>query len=180
MAGETVPQGQDISFDEERCRDFLVHELGIEIARSYRYSEGIHEVRRRVKKRFGDDDYVNVMRLFDELLESDDNAAGLGDDGDLWRSWRHEYKLHKVWIEAVALGCTPTQLATDFASAGTDILQDGLEIPGAPRSQAAVASSTALSAKPKKCIPIVIPEPVDVTIEQILQSGVEVRIDAVQ
>lgn len=145
MAGETVPQGQDISFDEERCRDFLVHELGIEIARSYRYSEGIHEVRRRVKKRFGDDDYVNVMRLFDELLESDDNAAGLGDDGDLWRSWRHEYKLHK----------------------------DGLEIPGAPRSQAAVASSTALSAKPKKCIPIVIPEPVDVTIEQILQSGVE-------
>ncbi|KAI9847642.1 MAG: hypothetical protein M1838_000818 [Thelocarpon superellum] len=79
-------------FDEERCRDFFVHELGVEIPRFYRYAEGIHEVRKRILLRYGDMNFGPVMALFRELLEQDDNAAGLGDDGDLWRSWRHDYK----------------------------------------------------------------------------------------
>ncbi|KAI9828089.1 MAG: hypothetical protein M1832_003616 [Thelocarpon impressellum] len=80
-------------YNEEKCRDFLVHELGVEIPRFYRYAEGIHEVQKRIILRYGDENFAKAMGIFTHLLESDDNAAGLGDDGDLWRSWRHDYKL---------------------------------------------------------------------------------------
>lgn len=70
--------------------------LGIEIAREYRYTQGIREVQARVLEAFGEDHYPHAMRLFDDLLQGETNALGLGDEGDLWRSWRHEYQLKKV------------------------------------------------------------------------------------
>ena len=83
-------------YEEEACRDFLVHELGVEIPRFYRYAEGIHEVQKRIILRYGDENFAKAMGIFKQLLELDDNACGLGDDGDLWRSWRHDYKLRGV------------------------------------------------------------------------------------
>ena len=85
-------------YEEEACRDFLVHEIGVEIPRFYRYAEGIEEVRRRILLRYGDVGYAKALGIFTELLERDDNASGLGDDGDLWRSWRHDYKRRGVSI----------------------------------------------------------------------------------
>lgn len=79
-------------FDEEECRDFLAYELGQEIPRFYRYRQGIHEVESRLIQRFGDMNYGKAMAVFHRLLESDDCASGLGDEGDLWRSWRHDFK----------------------------------------------------------------------------------------
>jgi hypothetical protein len=83
-------------FDEEAVRDFLVDELGLEIPRLYRYDQGIHEVYRRLVTRFGDEHFARAMGVFQNLLEGEDNANGLGDDGDLYRSWRHDYKMRKV------------------------------------------------------------------------------------
>jgi hypothetical protein len=86
-------------FDEEAVRDFLVDELGLEIPRLYRYDQGIHEIHRRLITRFGDEHFARAMGIFQNLLEGEDNANGLGDDGDLYRSWRHDYKMRKVsWL----------------------------------------------------------------------------------
>jgi len=83
-------------FDEEAVRDFLVDELGLEIPRLYRYDQGIHEVHRRLITRFGDEHFARAMGVFQDLLENEDNANGLGDDGDLYRSWRYDYRMRKV------------------------------------------------------------------------------------
>ena len=91
-------------YDEEGCRDFLVHELGVEIPRFYRYAEGIHEVQKRIILRYGDHNFAKAMGVFKELLELDDNACGLGDDGDLWRSWRYDYKLRRVSAPRFLIG----------------------------------------------------------------------------
>ncbi|KAI9790891.1 MAG: hypothetical protein M1816_004652 [Peltula sp. TS41687] len=79
-------------FDEDDCREFLAYELGEEIPRLYRYARGIDEVRKRVILRYGDFNYGRAMGIFIQLLESEDCASGLGDTGDHWRSWRHDYK----------------------------------------------------------------------------------------
>ncbi|KAH0562527.1 hypothetical protein GP486_002787 [Trichoglossum hirsutum] len=81
--------------DEEAVRDFLVDELGLEVPRLYRYDQGIHEIHRRLITRFGDEHFARAMGVFQSLLEGEDNANGLGDDGDLYRSWRHDYKMRK-------------------------------------------------------------------------------------
>jgi len=83
------------AYDEESCRDFLVHELGFEIPGFFRYAEGIHEVQKRLILRYGDENIARAMGVFRELLE-DDDASGLGDDGDMWRSWRHDHKYRSV------------------------------------------------------------------------------------
>ena len=86
------------AYEEESCRDFLVDELGVEVARFYRYTEGIHEVQRRVMLRYGEKNYAKAMNNFYDLLEQEDNASGLGDEGDAWRSWRHDYTRRRVRI----------------------------------------------------------------------------------
>ena len=89
------------AYEAESCRDFLVYELGVEVARFYRYTEGIHEVQRRVMLRYGDKNYAKAMNNFYELLELDDNASGLGDEGDAWRSWRHDYSWRRVCLQEI-------------------------------------------------------------------------------
>lgn len=90
-------------YDDESCREFLAYELGEEIARFYRYTEGIHEVQKRLILRYGDENFAKAMSVFHELLELEDNASGLGDDGDFWRSWRHDYKQRRVRIMTTPL-----------------------------------------------------------------------------
>ncbi|KAH0542001.1 hypothetical protein FGG08_003550 [Glutinoglossum americanum] len=94
-------------FDEEAVRDFLVDELGLEIPRLYRYDQGIHEIHRRLITRFGDEHFARAMGVFQSLLEGEDNANGLGDDGDLFRSWRYDYKMRKSWQENLSEPGTP-------------------------------------------------------------------------
>ncbi|KAI9657808.1 MAG: hypothetical protein M1829_006874 [Trizodia sp. TS-e1964] len=97
------PPSESHELLDESCLDFLVHELGLEIPRTYRYAQGIHEVQKRLILRYGDENIARVMDIFNSLLEDENNAAGLGDDGDVWRSWRHDYKMR----------------GTDFANPGT-------------------------------------------------------------
>ena len=100
MAGLTHQDSKDSlqePYDEEAVRDFLTEELG-EIPLNYRYAEGIHEVRKRLILRYGDMNFAKAMNTFQGLLESDDIGAGLGDDADLWRSWRHDHKTRRVSV----------------------------------------------------------------------------------
>lgn len=83
------------AYDDEACRDFLTYELGNEIPTLFRYAEGIHEVQKRLILRYGDENMASAMGVFRELLE-DDDASGLGDEGDIWRSWRHDHKYRSV------------------------------------------------------------------------------------
>ena len=89
------------AYDDDECHDFLVYELGPEVPTFFRYAEGIHEVQKRLILRYGDENMARAMGVFKELLEEDD-ASGLGDDGDLWRSWRHD---HKHWRVSCSNAC---------------------------------------------------------------------------
>ncbi|KZF19393.1 hypothetical protein L228DRAFT_42631 [Xylona heveae TC161] len=92
---DTGEEASNTIFDEEACRDFLTLELGCEIPRYYRYAEGIHEVQKRLILCYGDNYIAEAMGVFYDLLEGEDNASGLGDDGDFWRTWRHDFKLRR-------------------------------------------------------------------------------------
>ena len=83
------------AYGDEDCHDFLTYELAYEIPIVFRYADGIHEVQKRLILRYGDENIARAMGVFQELLE-DDDASGMGDDGDMWRSWRHDYKHRKV------------------------------------------------------------------------------------
>ena len=80
------------NFSDEACRDFIIYELGLEkcLPQLYRYKEGVEEVRKRLMIRFGDTNLGRSMKIFNSILE-DDDATGLGDEGDIWRSWRHSF-----------------------------------------------------------------------------------------
>lgn len=83
------------AYDDEECHDFLSYELAFEIPTVFRYADGIHEVQKRLILRYGDENIARAMGVFKELLEVDD-ASGMGDDGDMWRSWRHDHKHRRV------------------------------------------------------------------------------------
>ncbi|KAI9821937.1 MAG: hypothetical protein M1827_002519 [Pycnora praestabilis] len=80
----------DSLFEEEACRDFL-RELGTVIVRKFTYTAGRDLIHEQLILRYGDANIGDAIGVFKELLE-DDDASGLGDDGDIYRSWRHEYK----------------------------------------------------------------------------------------
>lgn len=83
------------AYDDDSCRDFLVYQLGYEIPSYFRYAEGIQEVHKRLSRHYGEQNIAQAMGVFRELLEHD-AASGLGDDGDMWRSWRHDHKHRNV------------------------------------------------------------------------------------
>ena len=82
----------DEHYSEESCRDFIIYELGhlYGIPQGFRYAQGIDQVRTRLMLRYGDANLDRAMGIFNEILE-DDSTTGLGDEGDVWRSWRHSY-----------------------------------------------------------------------------------------
>ncbi|KAI9679489.1 MAG: hypothetical protein M1817_005511 [Caeruleum heppii] len=118
-------------YDDESCRDFLVHELGLEIPRFYRFNKGIHEVQKRIISRYGDENFGRAMAVFREMLEDADNAWGLGDDGDLWRSWRHDWR----------------QQGLDLANPGTPHFPSMI-LPPMPRSRQAQVPLPSMSSPP--------------------------------
>ena len=82
-------------FDEETCRDFL-YELGLTIPQTRVFEEGIQEVFQQVALRFGPVRVADCLSLFYDLLEDESFAEGRGDEGDIWRSWRHAWKYRNV------------------------------------------------------------------------------------
>lgn len=83
------------TFDEESCRFFL-HDLGKRIVPFYPFSFGMEEVYTSVVDKYGIPDCTDAIAVLQELLEDDQNADGVGDDGDIWRSWRHGWRHRNV------------------------------------------------------------------------------------
>jgi hypothetical protein len=97
---DTEDEPFEDEFSVENIRDFIVARLAPYIPREYRYAEGIHEVRAKIFGQYGAKLYSKAMGIFYDLLESDDTASGHGDDGDVWRSWRHDFKNRKASKQA--------------------------------------------------------------------------------
>ncbi|KAJ9613594.1 hypothetical protein H2200_003536 [Cladophialophora chaetospira] len=83
------------TFDEEECRFFL-REVGERIVPVYPFSFGMEEVYSLILERYGYAGLPDATSVLQDLLESDGTAAGFGDDGDVWRSWRHSWRHRNV------------------------------------------------------------------------------------
>lgn len=83
------------TFDEESCRYFL-RELGQRMVQFYPFSVGIEEVYSQIIDEYGLEGTPDALSVLQELLEDDSAAAGSGDDGDIWRSWRHSWRHRNV------------------------------------------------------------------------------------
>jgi hypothetical protein len=91
-------------FDEECCRYFL-REIGEQIVPFYPFTFGIDEVYTQLLQRYGEDWVADALSVLQDLLEAEDNANGLGDDGDIWRSWRHSWRHRNVCDALFVLAC---------------------------------------------------------------------------
>jgi len=96
-----VPFPQADTFDEETCRYFL-REIGEQIVPFYPFSFGIDEVYTLLLERYGENWVADALSVLHELMEAADNASGLGDDGDIWRSWRHSWRHRNVCVNTFA------------------------------------------------------------------------------
>ena len=83
------------TFDEESCRFFL-QQVAERIVPFYPFSVGIEEVYSLLLEHYGESTIADAMSVLHELLEDQHNASGIGDDGDAWRSWRHEWRHRNV------------------------------------------------------------------------------------
>jgi hypothetical protein len=83
------------SFDEESCRFFL-REVGTRVVRNYPFSYGMEEVHSLIVEEYGEDGIPDVTSLLQEFLEGEEAIAGIGDDGDIWRAWRHHWRYRNV------------------------------------------------------------------------------------
>lgn len=86
------------TFDEESCRFFL-RELGQKVVQFYPFSVGMDEVFSQIVDRYGYEGAADAISVLQELLEDESTAAGAGDDGDIWRSWRHSWRHRNVGFE---------------------------------------------------------------------------------
>lgn len=93
----TSEQEDDSSgeFDEESCRFFL-REVGARVVPYYPFSFGMEEVYSLILEKYGYSGLPDATSVLQELLEDDDSANGFGDDGDIWRSWRHSWRHRNV------------------------------------------------------------------------------------
>ena len=82
-------------FDEEECRFFL-REVGERVVPQYPFSFGMEEVYSLILERYGYGGIPDATSVLSDLLESDSTASGFGDDGDVWRSWRHSWRHRNV------------------------------------------------------------------------------------
>jgi hypothetical protein len=88
-----LPEEEDI-FDEEQCRFFL-REVGCRVAAVYPFRFGIEEAYGIILDKYKRTEVSDVMSVLEDLLENDATSSGLGDDGDIWRSWRFDWK-HRI------------------------------------------------------------------------------------
>ena len=90
-AAPQLPQ----TFDEESCRYFL-REVGERVVPAYPFDYGMEEVHSLILEKYGYEGIADATSVLQDLLEDDDVAAGIGDDGDIWRSWRHHWRRRNV------------------------------------------------------------------------------------
>jgi hypothetical protein len=83
------------SFDEESCRFFL-REVGERVVQCYPFSFGMEEVYSLILERYGYAGLPDATSVLQDLLEDEGTAGGFGDDGDIWRSWRHSWRHRNV------------------------------------------------------------------------------------
>ena len=83
------------TFDEETCRYFL-REVGQRIVPFYPFTVGVEEVYSLILERYGRTHIADALSVLQDLLEDEGNASGAGDDGDIWRSWRHGWRHRAV------------------------------------------------------------------------------------
>lgn len=96
MADSILPWPECLgTFDEESCRYFL-REMGQRIVQFYPFSVGMEEVFTQMVNCYGFDGIADAMSVLQELLEDASAADGTGDDGDIWRSWRHSWRHRNV------------------------------------------------------------------------------------
>ncbi len=95
-AQSTMAASYDLQvFDEESCRYFL-RQVGGRVVPSYPFDYGMEEVYSLILESFGYDGIADAISLLQDLLEDDDVATGIGDDGDIWRSWRYHWRRRNV------------------------------------------------------------------------------------
>jgi hypothetical protein len=82
-------------FDEEQCRSF-VRDLGEQIVGQTEWNEGMQEVYYRLLKEYSFLGISDALSVLQDLLEGDNNASGFGDDSDIWRPWRYNWKHRNV------------------------------------------------------------------------------------
>ncbi|KAK5232791.1 hypothetical protein LTR47_006018 [Exophiala xenobiotica] len=78
-------------FNEESCRYFL-REVGTRVVPFYPFNFGMEEVYSLILEKYGYAGLPDVTSVLQDLLESEGDAGGMGDDGDIWRSWRHSWR----------------------------------------------------------------------------------------
>ena len=83
------------TFDEDSCRFFL-RELGQKVVQFYPFSIGMEEAFSYIVQEYGFEGAPDALGVLQEMLEDDNSAAGAGDDGDIWRSWRHNWRHRNV------------------------------------------------------------------------------------
>ena len=82
-------------FDEESCRYFL-REVGSKVVPFYPFTFGMEEVYSLIVEEYGLAGIPDATSVLQDLLENERTAGGLGDDGDIWRSWRHSWRHRNV------------------------------------------------------------------------------------
>ena len=87
-------------FDEESCRYFL-REVGERVVPAYPFDYGMEEVYSLILEKYGYQGIADAISVLQDLLEDDDVATGIGDDGDIWRSWRHHWKRRNVRLSCI-------------------------------------------------------------------------------
>ncbi|MCJ1392133.1 hypothetical protein MMC18_005000 [Xylographa bjoerkii] len=85
---------EHFDFEVADCHTFIVIELGVKqkIPILYCYSQGIQEVHRRLKIRYGDAHLKEAFAVFHDIMEFNDAALVHGDEAPEWNSWRGDYE----------------------------------------------------------------------------------------
>lgn len=83
------------AFDEEACRFFL-GEVGRLVVPRLPFSFGMEEVYTRILDTYGRKAACDAISVLEELLEDETSAGGHGDDGDVFRPWRHGWRHRNV------------------------------------------------------------------------------------
>ncbi len=88
------------TFDEESCRSFL-RQVGEDVVPFFPFSFGIEKVYALLLDRYGRRQIADATSVLQELLEDQHNADGIGDDGDVWRSWRFHWRHRNVSLSFI-------------------------------------------------------------------------------
>lgn len=80
------------AFDEETCR-MRLHEIGDEVVPRFPFAYGIQGIYETLLGEYGTSQIADAISVFHELLEDESY------EGNIWRSWRHEWRHRNVSID---------------------------------------------------------------------------------